>query len=72
MPHQELLQLAIFVVIEVIGQELFERGRLDELKHSSILRLWRTGFNLKAHRDAAGFAARADQIWSCPDPPPLR
>lgn len=48
MSHQELLQLAKFVVIEVVRPEPFEGGRLDKLEHLSILRLWR--ISVKQHR----------------------
>jgi hypothetical protein len=40
--HHELLQLTVFIVIEVADQRAIESSRLDKHEHDSILRLWRT------------------------------
>jgi hypothetical protein len=40
--HQELLQLGIFIVIQVCGKYPLEDGRFDECKHATTIRHWRT------------------------------
>ena len=48
--HQELLQLGVFVVIEVQRAHAIKSGRLDEREHKATLRLWRSPVNSQACR----------------------